>query len=104
MRKMFIIILGVFLIVSGKLSSQQYYWPSDTNLNAIRDTFYLHFQENSDTNEGSALRLFQRWDEHWGPDLAPTGSFKIAQEALNEFWDDRVQYFNTLPIQLCKKE
>ncbi|MBI3501335.1 MAG: hypothetical protein HY063_06025, partial [Bacteroidetes bacterium] len=83
------IILPIIFLLSIRFSYSQFLERS-----AIKDTNYYdianHFRSkllNADTtNPDGPYALFKQWESFWSPRLYPTGSFKVAGNALNSFF------------------
>lgn len=58
---------------------------NDTNFYEIRDSFYQGFTGNGDTSESGPFNQFRRWEQFWGPRVAPSGSFIIAHQAIANY-------------------
>ena len=69
-------------------TGQYYNYPTDTNFYDIQSVFYQNYDPAADSIEGGPIRQFRRWERHWGPRLAPTGSFTVALREIDQFWQN----------------
>jgi photosystem II stability/assembly factor-like uncharacterized protein len=80
--------LIISIVLIGILNSYAQYYkePSDTNISTIGTNFYQNYSPSaSDSNEGSNFSMYKKWENFWMQKLAPTGSFKLATQAINTY-------------------
>lgn len=84
-------ILLLLFLITNYCFGQFRFANTDTNYYQIANRFYSQPYTGADTlDEGGPFAQFKKWEMFWSPRLYPTGSFQVAKNVMND-------YFNSTP-------
>ncbi|RLD54831.1 MAG: hypothetical protein DRJ05_14000, partial [Bacteroidetes bacterium] len=77
--------LSTVLVIFLTIFISTIFGQTDTNFYQQRNYFFQGYQGEIDTNEGSAINQFRKYEYIFGPKFSPTGSVQKAANAIDSW-------------------